>query len=249
MSTLYVVRHAQASMFAANYDALSEHGREQARRLGQVWAERLLSAEQAGFDAVFSGPAQRHVDTTALVGERLLAAGRSFPEPQIVPGFDEHDGQAMVLAVLARIARGDTELLGQQAELLGFASKAMDPAVDRRERSRVWQLLYEAIMRRWLAEQLELDGIETWPQFHARVREAFAEVRERGRGEVLVFTSVGPTAVVLLEVLGLPPLRAFEQAWRLYNTAITRVLHSGPRMTLDGFNDASHLPLRDWTHR
>lgn len=235
-------------MFAANYDALSELGRAQARQLGERWAERLRSAERAGFDAVFSGPAQRHRDTAALVGERFASAGLSFPTPTIVPGFDEHDGQGLVLAVLGRVARGETSLLDGSPQLLEFAAKAMDSSVDRRERSRVWQLLYEAIMRRWL-DGLTIDGIESWPQFHARVGSAFTEARERGRGEVAVFTSVGPTAVVLLEVLGLPPLRAFEQAWRLYNTGITRVVYSGPRMTLDGYNDVAHLPLGDWTHR
>ena len=55
--------------------------------------------------------------------------------------------------------------------------------------------------------------------------------------------------MVLLDVLGLPPQRAFEQAWRLYNTSITRVIHSGARMTLDGFNEVAHLPMHDWTHR
>src|SRR5690606_10946657 len=166
-------------------------------------------------------------------------------EPQVVPGFDEHDGQGLVLGVLGRAARGDAGVLGQQPELLELAAKAMDESLDRRERSRIWQPLYETNMRRWLAGELEVDGIETWPQCHARVREAFAEVRERARGEVVVFASVGPTAVVLLEVLGLPPLRAFEQAWRLYNTSITRVVHSGPRMTLDGYNEVAHLPVRE----
>ena len=98
-------------------------------------------------------------------------------------------------------------------------------------------------MQRWLADELELEGIERWRDFHARVCSAFAELRERGRGEVLLFTSVGPTAVILSEVLGLPALRAFEQAW------ITRVVYSGARVTLDGFNEVAHLPLRSWTHR
>lgn len=236
-------------MFAANYDALSGLGRAQARRLGERWAERLIAARRAGFDAVFCGPAQRHIDTAAAVGEQFASAGLSFPAPVTIAGFDEHDGQGLVIAALGRVARGETQLLGGQTELLGFAAKVVDPSVDRQQRSRLWQLIYEALMRRWIAGEIELDGIESWPDFHTRVREAFAEVRERGKGEVAVFTSVGPTAVVLLEVLGLPAERAFEQAWRLYNTGITRVIYSGARMTLDGYNDVGHLPMHEWTHR
>jgi broad specificity phosphatase PhoE len=236
-------------MFAANYDALSELGRVQAARLGVVWAAQW-GGERPGFDAVFSGPAQRHLDTTALIGEGFAAAGLRFPDSQTITGFDEHDGQGMVERVLARVARGDADLLGsRQAELLEFAKAAMDPKLERAERSRSWQRLYEAIMRRWLADELRLDGVETWPEFRARIQAAFAEVRERARGEVVVVTSVGPIAAILFEVLGLTAERAFEQAWRVYNCSVSRVIHDSRRMTLDGFNEVAHLPRTSWTHR
>ena len=249
MSTLHVVRHAQASMFAANYDALSDQGRGQARWLGQVWAERLVAGERPGFDAVFTGPAARHRDTAALVGEGFAAAGLEFPDTIEIAGFDEHDGQGLVREVLVRVGRGERGLLGDRPELFEHAAVALDTRRDRGERARSWQLLYEAIMQRWLADELVVDGIERWPEFRDRVGTAFAELRERARGEVALFTSVGPTAVILYQVLELTPRVAFEQAWRLLNTGVTRVIYSGERATLDGYNDASHLPLHDWTHR
>ncbi|PRP91355.1 Histidine phosphatase superfamily [Enhygromyxa salina] len=234
-----MIRHAQASMFAANYDELSERGREQARTLGEALGRRLAEAGRPSFDAVFCGPARRHVDTAALAG---------FPDAVVIEGFDEHDGEAMVLASLAQLGEGEGGL-SAHPKFAKLAREAADTSLDPRQRSRSWQLLYEAIMRRWLRAELELDGVETWAAFHHRVRAAFAEVRERARGEVAVFSSVGPTAVVLHEVLAVPPERAFEQAWRLYNTAITRVLYSGERLTLDGFNEVAHLPRTQWTHR
>lgn len=236
-------------MFSANYDALSERGRAQARRLGQVMSERLLAAERPGFDAVFTGPAVRHVDTAALAGEPLRAAGLEFPEPVVVPGLDEHDGQGMVRAAMAAVARGDGARLGLGPELAGFAATAMDGGAELRERSRAWQRLFEAVMRRWFLGGIELEGVESWAAFHRRVREAFLELRALGRGEVFVVTSVGPVGVILLEVLGVGVERAFEQAWRLYNTGVTRVIYGGGRVTLDGYNDVGHLGLREWTHR
>nr|WP_255216325.1 histidine phosphatase family protein [Pseudenhygromyxa sp. WMMC2535] len=104
-------------------------------------------------------------------------------------------------------------------------------------------------MARWLRAEIAPEGVETWAAFRERVLAAFAELRSRARGEIALFTSVGPKAVLLHEVLGIPPQRAFEQAWRLYNTSITRVLYSGERLTLDGFNEVAHLPLGEWTHR
>jgi broad specificity phosphatase PhoE len=237
-------------MFAAEYDRLSERGREQARTLGQVLAAGV-TAGRLPFDAVFCGPARRHLDTAALAGEGFTARDLAWPTPVVLPGFDEHDGQGLVMTALASFTRASSpsELPGEVAQLLALAAEAADATLDRRRRSKVWQLLFEAIMRRWIRGELELDGVESFATFDRRVRDAFAELRERGRGEVAVFTSVGPTAIVLAQVLGLPPERAFEQAWRLYNTSITRVIYSGDRMTLDGFNEVAHLSPAAHTHR
>lgn len=234
-------------MFAADYDCLSERGREQARTLGRVMAARVVDGG-APFDAVFCGPARRHLDTAALAGESFVASELAWPAPVVLPGFDEHDGQSLVMAALASYTRA-SEPTAELKQLLALAVEAADASLDRRRRSKVWQLLFEAIMRRWIRGELELDGVESFTAFDRRVRDAFAELRERGRGEVAVFTSVGPTAIVLAQVLGLPAERAFEQAWRLYNTSITRVVYSGDRMTLDGFNEVAHLPSAAHTHR
>jgi broad specificity phosphatase PhoE len=231
-------------MFAADYDELSAHGHEQARTLGEVLARRFAAAERPGFDAVFCGPARRHEHTAALAGAGFASAKVGFPDPIVLAGFDEHDGQAMVVAALGQLGRDEGD-----PRFAKLASEAMDTTLEPRRRAKAWQLLFEAIMRRWLRGQLELEGIESWPAFHQRVRDAFTHLRATAQGEIAVFTSVGPTAVVLHEVLGLAPERAFEQAWRLYNTSITRVVYSGERMTLDGFNEVAHLPLGHWTHR
>lgn len=241
MATLHVIRHAQASMFAANYDQLSQLGEQQARTLGAALAERLVAAGRPGYDAVYTGPAKRQRDTAALVIEALRARGLSVPEPIVLPGANEHDGQHLVMGVLAR---GD-----HAHELTALAERARDPAADKRQRSRDWQRVYEAIMRRWLQGEVAVEGHESWPDFRARVLAVYRQLRREASGETLLFTSVGPKAVFLHELLALPAERAFELGWRIYNTAITRILHSGERATLDGFNDVAHLPLGQWTHR
>ncbi len=239
MSTLYLIRHAQASMFAADYDRLSPLGEAQARRLGEVLADRLELAGRSGFDAVYCGPARRHRDTAALAGERLRARGIAFPEPIELAETQEHAGQELVIGVLATA----------NAEQLELADRARDATLDLPARTRAWQVLYETTMRRWLQGEVAADGVETWPEFRARVLLGYERIRKEARGEVLLFTSVGPKAVILRELLELSPVRAFETAWRLYNTSISRVIYSGERATLDGFNDVAHLPLEQWTHR
>ena len=234
-------------MFAADYDRLSERGREQARTLGRVMAARTAEGG-APFDAVFCGPAQRHRDTAELSREAFVAVRElAWPSAAVLPGFDEHDGQGLVMAAIASLAHASAT--DETRALKKLAAEAADTTIDRGRRSKIWQTLFESVMRRWLRGELELDGIESFATFDRRVRDAFAELRARGRGEVAVFTSVGPIAVVLAQVLGLPAERAFEQAWRLYNASITRVIYSGERMTLDGFNEVAHLPRAEWTHR
>ncbi len=240
MATLHVIRHAQASMFAAdgNYDQLSALGEQQARTLGEVLAARLLASGRSGFTTVYTGPAKRQRDTAAIVGEALVTRGLAFPEPIVLPGANEHDGQRLVLGVLA-----------QAPEHRLLAQRAADPNGDKRQRSRQWQTIYEAVMRRWLRGEVAVEGHEAWPEFQARVREAYRQLRAEARGEALLFTSVGPKAVILHELLGIPAESAFELGWRIYNTAIMRIVHSGGRATLDGFNEVAHLPLDQWTHR
>jgi broad specificity phosphatase PhoE len=241
MAILHVIRHAQASMFAADYDQLSPLGEQQGRMLGEVLAERMRAAGRRGFDAVYTGPAKRQQHTAALVGEAFVARGLAFPEPIVLPGAQEHDGHRLVLGVLAQS--------GNDPRLIALAQRAADPAGDKAERSRQWQTIYETVMRRWLRGEVEVEGHEAWVEFHARVREAYRLLRDQARGEVALFTSVGPKAVILHELLGVPAEQAFELGWRIYNTAITRIIHSRERATLDGFNDVAHLPLGLWTHR
>lgn len=241
MATLHVIRHAQASMFAANYDQLSPLGEQQARTLGAALAERLVAAGRLGYDAVYTGPAKRQRDTAALVVEALRARGLAAPDPIVLDGANEHDGQHLVMGVLAR---GD-----HAPELAALAERARDPAADKRQRARDWQRVYEAIMKRWLRGEVAVEGHESWLDFHARVLATYALLRREASGETLFFTSVGPKAAILHDLLGIPPQDAFELGWRIYNTAITRIIHSGSRATLDGFNEVAHLPLGQWTHR
>ena len=67
MSTLLLVRHAQASFFEKNYDQLSPVGEEQGRKLGEYLVKRGQK-----FDRAYTGPARRHRQTS------LPAAVRDF---------------------------------------------------------------------------------------------------------------------------------------------------------------------------
>ena len=231
MASLALLRHAQASLLSANYDQLSPLGREQARALGRAWRERAPE-----FDRVFTGPAQRHRDTFAIARD---ASGLDLPSPTVLDGFDEHDAFALVRsAAPSRIAADPT--LAEHARVA--ASSDADPLA----RSRAWQRLFESVMHAWLDDALEVANIEPWTAFRDRVLDALQTVVDGGGRRVLVVSSVGPIAAVLLRALALDPHVAFETAWRTRNCAIARFLFSHDRLTLDAFNALDHLP--DPTH-
>src|SRR6218665_2955945 len=64
MGILYLGRHGQASLGAADYDQLSPRGQAQALRLGEYWR-----AQGQTFDAVITGTLRRHRQTLAGIAQ------------------------------------------------------------------------------------------------------------------------------------------------------------------------------------
>ena len=237
MGTIAFVRHGQASLFAADYDELSERGRAQARALGEH-----LGAAGVVPDRVWTGPARRQRDTAAIAIEAARAVGAAWPDPDLLPELDEHDAFGMVAKVVPRLQE-DAEMLPHQRAL----AQATEPAA----KSAAFQSLFEAIMKRWLRGELDAGEVESWPVFRDRVERGLDRLLERAPargGRIFAFSSVGPLAVLLRRALSSPDLSAFQTAWRCRNASVNRFAFSGSgRFTLDAFNDLSHLPDPD-TH-
>jgi broad specificity phosphatase PhoE len=239
MGQLLVVRHGQEALRRTNYDDLSERGREQSAALGECFG-----AHGWDFDLVYTGPALRHRDTARRVGKAMEAAGRPWPPPTELPGLDEHDDLSLVRASVGSLS-DDDEVVGLRREMLEVR--------DREERSRRFQRLFEAVMIRWLRGDFEPQGVETWPQFRARVLSCVETMTSLCSPEtrILVFTSAGPVAVLLQRALGLDDVTSFDLAWRLRNTALTDLRFDGRgRLSLEMFNVLPHLrDPKEWTLR
>src|SRR5260370_8299094 len=91
MGILFLVRHAQASFLEQNYDKLSALGESQACHLGEYWARR-----QIVFDRVCAGPCVRQKDTLRFVSNAYSKASLNFPDPLVLPEFDEYQGEAVL---------------------------------------------------------------------------------------------------------------------------------------------------------
>ncbi len=90
MGTLYLVRHGQASFGAADYDQLSELGRQQCVRLGEYFRGKGRQ-----FDAVLTGRLRRHAQSLAGIAEGMSGT----PDALVWPGLDEYDSAAVISAI------------------------------------------------------------------------------------------------------------------------------------------------------
>src|SRR5688500_9799996 len=88
MSTLYLVRHGQASFGTDNYDLLSPVGEQQVRALGRYFAE---AGER--IDHIYSGSLRRQTQTAEIIAAEL---GASAPAISIEPAFDEYDSDVIL---------------------------------------------------------------------------------------------------------------------------------------------------------
>ena len=230
MSTLALVRHAQASFFSDNYDQLSPLGERQARLLGEYWVSRGV-----GFDEIFTGPRKRQIETAALAGEAFLKAGLPWPKPQMLPEFDEHQVDRLIKLGMPEITRAHPHV-----EPLHAAYRS---AQTPRDTARSFQLMFEQVVMLWAEEKIGHEAVEAWASFRDRVRVGFERIiagESRGRG-VAAFTSVGAVTVCLQIALACPDRIAFDLGWRVRNASITDFIFSQDRLTMENFNTLPHL--------
>ncbi len=238
MSTLALVRHGQASFFADNYDQLSPLGEQQARLLGDYWVKRGLR-----FDAVFTGPRVRQIETAALAGEAFARAGIPWPEPQFLPELDEHH--------VDRLIKQGIDAVVREFPHVGPLHEAYHAATEPRDKQRTFQLMFEEVVMLWVQDKVAVDGVESWPAFRNRVEAGLKKITSVGSGRsVAAFTSVGAVTVSLQVSTGCPDRSAFDLGWRVRNCSVTDFIFSRDRLTMDSFNSLAHLtdPTM-WTFR
>src|SRR5689334_1380967 len=242
MSTLTLVRHAQASFFTDDYDRLSPTGAAQARQLGDFWASR-----GEVFDEVYIGPRWRQRQTAELAGSQYRLSGRPWPEPVVLEELDEYD----IAGLLDRLAPALAEQDGAFAVLVeGLRRTGLTAG----EPGRTWhfQRMFEALLAHWQTAPEAVEAVEGWLAFRDRVRRGLDRITGRpGRGRrVAAFTSGGFIGTAVGLALAAPDQTALELSWRLRNAALTRLVFTPGRLSLDEFNGVPHLPDPAlWTYR
>jgi broad specificity phosphatase PhoE len=230
MGILFLVRHAQASFLEPNYDKLSALGEGQARLLGEYWGQRNVV-----FDRVCVGPCVRHEDTIKLVSDAYRKAGVQFPEPLVLPEFDEYQGEAVIRHSLPDLLDSD-ERIRNLYTAFQFSSDAAEKRI-------TFQKLFEAVIDGWVSGAIRPPGVETWPEFCSRVNAGLTKfLPAGGHGErVAIFTSGGPIAVTMQRALKLSPESTLQVSWMSPNTSWSEFLYNAERFTLSSFNTHTHI--------
>ena len=225
MSIITVVRHAQASFLEEDYDTLSPLGETQASALGDYWARSRLR-----LDHVFSGPRKRHVRTAQIVGSAYNRAGLPWPEPAILPEFDEYKADEVIRRYLPSLAEKHAHVRMLNHKLVH--AKGTPRAAEAAES------LFRAVTTMWVRQEFDCGEVESWDRFCWRVKGAFGQVNTHGtkRTKVVVFSSAGPTAVAMQAALNLVPLKTLELSWLVRKCACSEFLASGKQMSLRSFN-------------
>lgn len=219
MSTLYLIRHGQASFGTDNYDRLSTTGREQVRQLGRYFAE--LGQH---IDRIYSGSLRRQTETAEIIAEALPNA----TPVSIEPAFDEYDSD-VILHAFAR------SLTPEQLAEAGWPGLRTD--------RRKFQFFLERAARAWVEAQIEAEDMTSWRGFHGRITTALeAIMREEGRSKtLLISTSGGVIGTLVAHVMGLANHTGLELNWAVHNASITRLIYSTDKVSLSLFNGLPHL--------
>ena len=219
---IYLVRHGQASLGAADYDNLSERGVQQAERLGRYFAGRAIT-----FDAVYAGTLKRHAQTYAGI---LRGTGLTDKEAQqanvnmaLRPGLNEYDSEAVIGAIAT-----PEQIAAMKSPTSGEGYKQ-----------------HFAMLRRgigaWMRGESQPLGMTTYAEFAAGVIAVLDEIRKSDAQNVLVSSSGGPLSSAVAQVLGLSNEAGIELNMRMRNTAVSELLVTPKRCVLLTFNTLPHL--------
>jgi broad specificity phosphatase PhoE len=216
MAELVLVRHAQASFGADDYDRLSELGWRQSRWLGEYFAER-----GAEFDSVLRGSLRRHAETLAGIGEGL---GRDLDAAEDAR-LNEYDSHALL-----------------HAHLKG---RPLPGSADRRGHFRVLREAMYAWTEGALEGTPAGPPLEPFAEFRGRVLGALADLRAGRAKRTLVVSSGGPISTILAEVLGMPQRGVVDLNLQTRNTGITQLQAGAARIQCISFNNVPHLDRPD----
>jgi broad specificity phosphatase PhoE len=225
MTTIYLIRHGQASFGAESYDKLSPNGELQAKLLGQYF-NQILKQEPY----VVAGSMQRHQQTANL------ALAECFPEAEIQTdsAWNEFNHQQVFAQYEPRF--NEPHLLKQDVE------NEVNPRA-------YLAKIFEGAIERWTGGDYHHEYDESWPDFKSRVETALQnlcdELAKTKPRYAVVFTSGGVISVAAGKLLELNANRTFALNWAITNTSMTTLRLVGNEPQLLSLNEHHFIKAED----
>jgi broad specificity phosphatase PhoE len=229
MASIYLIRHGQASFGQANYDQLSDKGCAQSSLLGAFW--HALPTP----DKLITGDMQRHKQTC----DNFISGYQGMHTPRTVDaGFNEFDHINILTCYNPK-----WQNFAQMSE-----SMAKQPNANK-----LFQQTFTGALNAWISDQGENNYKESWGQFKQRCLAALDNVitqqlaikkasnKDKSAQDICIFTSGGTISVIVQHVLGLSDQKAMMVNQQLRNTSVTKLLFSQDNLSIDYFNNHSHL--------
>lgn len=223
MSTIYCIRHGQASFGKENYDALSTTGKEQSYVLGAFFVRRNII-----FDSIYTGTLSRHEETEKNFRRAFSQRGIALPEVQKMAELNEYDSHAILKSLVP-------ELLAEGAVT---NSDVANIFIDRK----AFQRVFEAAMLKWASASYRAQ-IPSWSDFVQGVYRALDVILQQdGRGKaVAVITSGGPISVAVRRALSLSDVDTMRVTWQIKNASFSKFKCTHESIMVESFNEVPHL--------
>lgn len=218
MSSIYLIRHGQASFGQQNYDQLSPLGEQQASLLGNALMPRI-----GRFDLICKGSMHRHQQTA-----ELCLSSQEDEKWITNPGWNEYDHQDILAQLSPEFATAE----GIQS----FVKQQLNPKV-------AFEKLFNDAMDRWMCGDHDKDYVESWDNYQIRIKLALQLLVDEHKQakKIAVFTSGGPISVVTQSLLGVPAKSIMQLNWTLVNCGITKVISTRNRLFVSSLNEHSHF--------
>ncbi|MFT4871548.1 MAG: broad specificity phosphatase PhoE [Colwellia sp.] len=231
MAAIYLVRHGQASFGKADYDQLSEKGAKQAVMLGQYWRSNAAPYK------FYCGDLLRHGQTLQYFTE----------------GFQGKETPIITHSGLNEFNHVDI-LTRNNAQWHNFA-KMSEEINQSTEPNKSFQKEFSIALERWTSGDKDQEYLESWLQFKKRCISALKDIIKQQEmtnrkvsinkvpNDILVFTSAGTISVIIQTILQLSDRQTLKINQQLRNTGVTKLLFSEKNLSIDYFNNYSHLTL------
>jgi broad specificity phosphatase PhoE len=227
MSTLFMIRHGQASFGQANYDQLSDLGIEQAKLLGEYYRELGIC-----FDECYTGTMQRHLDTAdhffqVFSGEKTPCWKSNSSE-----AFNEYDPEAVLRTVIPILIEENPDF-SRDVENMFTSRKS-------------FQIVFEKAILKWVSGNVQAPGLVSWEEYSGRVQSGIQEIMKfHGKGKkIAVFSSGGPISAAIQKALCLSNTASIQVNWQIINSSVTRFKFTQDRIMMMSFNEHAHLEMK-----